>query len=40
MIELTGFQERVYEVVKTIPRGQVRTYGWVAKKVCRRKNGY
>lgn len=27
------FQEKVYDVVKTIPKGEVRTYGWVAKQI-------
>ena len=28
---MTGFNERVYEVVKRIPKGRVVTYGFVAK---------
>jgi methylated-DNA-[protein]-cysteine S-methyltransferase len=33
MKELTEFSKRVYEAVKTIPKGEVRTYGWVAEKI-------
>jgi methylated-DNA-[protein]-cysteine S-methyltransferase len=29
----TAFQKRVYEILLTIPFGQIRTYAWVAKKV-------
>ena len=29
----TDFENRVYNVVKKIPRGKVETYGWVAKKI-------
>lgn len=29
----TAFEERVYAVVRTIPRGEVRSYGWVAKRL-------
>ena len=29
----TPFQRRVYRVVKTIPRGEVRSYRWVAAKL-------
>ena len=29
----TPFQERVYRVVKTIPKGEVRSYRWVAAKL-------
>ena len=31
--ELTEFQKKVYRATKTIPTGQVRTYGWVARKI-------
>ena len=37
MKQLTKFQKKVYQAVKTIPKGQVRTYGWVAKKIGRPK---
>ena len=30
---VTPFQRKVYEVVLKIPRGQVRSYGWVARKI-------
>lgn len=30
---LTTFQKRVYQVVSTIPKGQTRTYKWVAQKI-------
>ena len=30
---LTKFQVNVYAVVKRIPKGEVRTYGWVAKQI-------
>ena len=29
----TKFEERVYAVVRTIPRGQTRSYQWVAKRL-------
>lgn len=29
----TGFQRRVYEILLTIPYGEVRTYGWIARKM-------
>jgi O-6-methylguanine DNA methyltransferase len=29
----TNFQKKVYEVAKTIPYGEVKTYKWVAKKI-------
>ena len=32
---MTGFERRVYDAVKTIPRGEVRTYGWVARRIGR-----
>lgn len=32
---LTSFQKKVYTVVRTIPKGEVRTYTWVAKKIGR-----
>jgi len=31
--KMTEFQKRVYEVVKTIPVGEVRTYKWIAEKI-------
>lgn len=33
MAELTEFQKKVYAAVKTIPKGQTRTYKWVAAKI-------
>ncbi len=30
---LTKFEEKVYEAVKAIPRGEIRTYSWVAEQV-------
>ncbi|MBN1353206.1 MAG: MGMT family protein [Candidatus Omnitrophica bacterium] len=30
---MTPFQEKVYKAVRLIPRGQVRSYKWVAKKI-------
>lgn len=33
--KLTSFQVRVYNAVKTIPKGQVRSYKWVAKRIGR-----
>ena len=33
MKALTLFQKKVYTVVKQIPRGEVRTYTWVAQKI-------
>jgi methylated-DNA-[protein]-cysteine S-methyltransferase len=30
---ITPFNKQVYNIVKTIPRGQVRSYKWVAKKI-------
>lgn len=29
----TSFEERVYAVVRRIPKGQTRSYGWVAKRL-------
>ena len=29
----TPFQERVWKKLLEIPRGQVRTYGWIAKRI-------
>ncbi len=29
----TSFQKRVYRVMRTIPFGQMRTYGWLARKI-------
>lgn len=33
----TDFEQLVYDVVKTIPKGQVRTYGWVAEQIGKPK---
>lgn len=33
MKPLTSFQKKVYTVVRQIPRGEVRTYAWVAGKI-------
>jgi methylated-DNA-[protein]-cysteine S-methyltransferase len=33
----TPFEERVYAVVRRIPRGQVRSYGWVARRLGNRR---
>ncbi|OGC22458.1 hypothetical protein A2291_03795 [candidate division WOR-1 bacterium RIFOXYB2_FULL_42_35] len=30
---LTKFEQDVYAVVKTIPKGQVRSYSWVAEQI-------
>jgi O-6-methylguanine DNA methyltransferase len=30
---LTKFQRSVYKVVRRIPKGEVRTYGWVAEQI-------
>jgi len=30
---MTRFEEKVYRAVKMIPKGEVRTYGWVAKQI-------
>lgn len=35
MKTLTLFQKKVYTVVKQIPRGEVRTYAWVARRIKR-----
>jgi O-6-methylguanine DNA methyltransferase len=32
---LTKFQKKVYRVVSKIPRGETRSYKWVAKKIGR-----
>ncbi len=32
MKHLTSFQKKVYTVVRRIPRGETRTYAWLAKK--------
>jgi O-6-methylguanine DNA methyltransferase len=32
---LSGFQRDVLEATRTIPRGEVRTYGWVAREIGR-----
>ena len=31
--QVTPFQKKVYEVTLKIPKGEVRTYGWVARAV-------
>lgn len=33
--QLTSFQKKVYNAVRQIPRGEVRTYAWVARKIGR-----
>jgi len=33
VIRLTKFQQKVYKVVSTIPKGQTRSYKWVAQKI-------
>ena len=33
--KITGFERQVYAAVKKIPRGEVRTYGWVAQRIGR-----
>lgn len=33
----TRFQRRVYEILLTIPFGEVRTYGWIARKMGNEK---
>ena len=33
MVKLTDFQKKVYKVVSTIPKGQTRSYKWVAQKI-------
>jgi len=35
MKALTSFQKRVYTVVRQIPKGEVRTYAWVARQAGR-----
>jgi len=35
MKALTSFQKRVYTVVRQIPKGEVRTYAWVARQAWR-----
>lgn len=35
--DLTPFQKKVYQVVKTIPKGETRSYKWVAEKIGRPK---
>ncbi|MBI2058609.1 MAG: MGMT family protein [Nitrospirae bacterium] len=35
-LDLSGassFQRRVYRVLKSMPRGEVRTYGWIASRI-------
>jgi len=31
--KLSPFQKKVYKVVKTIPKGETRSYKWVAKRI-------
>lgn len=31
--KITPFQKKVYQIVKTIPYGEVRSYQWVAEKI-------
>jgi len=31
--KLSPFQEKVYKVVKAIPKGETRSYKWVAKRI-------
>lgn len=31
--QLTSFQKKVYTVVKEIPRGETRSYAWVAQRI-------
>lgn len=31
--KISAFQNKVFAAVRTIPKGEVRTYGWVAKKI-------
>jgi len=33
--KISDFEKLVYAAVKAIPRGEVRTYGWVAKRIGR-----
>ncbi|MBU1062462.1 MAG: MGMT family protein [Candidatus Omnitrophica bacterium] len=33
MKPLTSFQKKVYTEVKRIPRGEIRTYAWVARRI-------
>ena len=33
----TPFQQRVYQVVQRIPKGEVRSYGWVAQQLGNQK---
>ena len=35
--QVTPFQKKVYEALLTIPKGEVRTYAWVAKKIGKPK---
>jgi len=30
---MTKFEQKVYDVVKTIPRGETRTYAWIAEQI-------
>ena len=36
-MKLTPFQQAVYAVVATIPKGQTRSYAWVARRIGRPK---
>ncbi|MFA5034692.1 MAG: MGMT family protein [Candidatus Margulisiibacteriota bacterium] len=37
MNEPTEFEKKVYAAVKLIPKGEVRSYGWVARRIGRPK---
>ncbi|HQP91506.1 MAG TPA: MGMT family protein [Candidatus Omnitrophota bacterium] len=36
-IDITEFEKKVYEAVRLIPKGQTRSYKWVAEKIGRPK---
>ena len=36
-IKVTEFEKKVYEAIKKIPKGEVRTYGWVAQQIGKPK---
>ncbi len=36
-LRATSFQKRVWKTLLTIPRGEVRTYAWIAQKIGRPK---
>lgn len=31
--QVTVFEKKIYKAVKAIPKGQVRSYGWVARRI-------